>query len=393
MFTNWTPNSLNKKKNIITINFGPQHPAAHGVLRMLLQLNNEYIIKTDIHIGLLHRGTEYLIQNKPYMLNVGYFDRLDYVSMLAQEHAYSLAVENSIPLYTTNLSTQLFRVIFDELTRILNHLLAVSCHALDIGSMSPLFWAFEERENIMGFYEKVSGARMHANLYKPGFDLYLNNVVFDIIKFLPNCLKTIQEVSSILINNKIWKNRLVNVGVYGLEAIQQFSLSGVMARSVGLKKDIRIFTPYSFYNKIKFNSFTAFNGDCFDRFTIRVLEMIESIKIINICINIYLSNKVFNFKNNFKKLSMIDLISEFKIWQMGITLTTNQTITNIESPKGEFGVQLFSLDSHNKAVRCKIRSSSFHHLNLLNSLAINHSLADLVTIVGTIDIVFGEIDR
>lgn len=396
IFHNWENTEKKNSKNLIILNFGPQHPAAHGVLRLILQLKNEYIIKTDIHIGLLHRGSEFLIQNKPALLNIGYFDRLDYVSMLSQEHAYCNVLEKNIQKNFINLWNFYGRTLFDELTRILNHLLAISCHALDIGSMNLLFWAFEEREKIMEFYENISGARMHANFYKPNqhFKELNKNLLTNILMFTTSCFKTIQEMSCILIHNKIWKQRLINIGSCSLKTAKDFSLTGVLARSVGLKLDIRMNNPYAAYKYLKFNSFIGFNGDCYDRFLIRIYEMSESLKIIILTLNWLienLSNKIF-FNNN-KKKSIENIINEFKLWQIGEFFSNSLITESIESPKGEFGVLLQTNYKYNNPIRCKIRSSSFHHLNLLNKISINHSLADLVTLMGTIDIVFGEIDK
>lgn len=399
IFLNWESTEKKNKYNIITLNFGPQHPAAHGVLRLILQLKNEYIIKTDIHIGLLHRGTEYLIENKPLLLNIGYFDRLDYVSMLCQEHAYCLSIENIILTKQINLWKLFNRTLLDELTRILNHMLAVSCHALDLGSMNSLFWAFEERENIMEFYENICGARMHANYYKPNQNfLEINeNILNNILEFSYKCFKTIQEITCILTHNKIWKQRLINIGTYGINYTKQYSLSGVMSRSTGIKKDLRINNPYSAYKYINFNTFIGNNGDCYDRFILRSLEMCESLNIILKSILWLKKNKIkFNLNNtnnNNKKKSIESIINEFKKWQLGAIIDNNISTGVVESPKGEFGITIYTNNNNNFPIRCKIRSSSLQHLNLLNSLSINHNLADLVALIGTIDIVFGEIDR
>lgn len=269
----------------LNMNFGPNHPAAHGVLRLSLDMEGEIIKNTDIHIGLLHRGTEKLIEDRPYLLSIPYFDRLDYVSMMLQEHGYCLAIEklNRIPNFDQKITKT--RTIFDELTRILNHLLAIACHALDVGSMSPLFWAFEERECIMGFYENVSGARMHAAYYKPG-TTKMNiptSVLEDILVFLPKCQKTLNEVSGVLTENRIWKERLIGIGTYGYKESMDYGLTGVMARCTGLKKDLRFNkrTTYGSYYFSNSKSFITLNGDSLDRYLIRMQEMSESLLIVN----------------------------------------------------------------------------------------------------------------
>lgn len=291
IFQNWKPvhnNSNDLQKNIkaICVNFGPQHPAAHGVLRLILQLNGEVVEKMDIHIGLLHRGTEKLIETKPYLQSMPYFDRLDYVSMMVQEHAYCLAIEAL--LNTTNFTANfiLIRTMFDELTRILNHMLAIACHALDIGSMSSIFWAFEEREKIMEFYERVCGARMHAAFYRPN-EVNLNflsiSLLKDILEFNNNCLITLSEMHNILTYNKIWKQRLVNIGSISYKDCLSFGLTGVMARSTGIKRDLRMdnFDTYANYYYLNFRSYTGQTGDSYDRYLIRMNEMSESINIIS----------------------------------------------------------------------------------------------------------------
>lgn len=269
----------------LNLNFGPQHPAAHGVLRLILQLDGEVVQKSDIHIGLLHRGTEKLIETKPYLLSLPYFDRLDYVSVLVQEHAYCLAVEKLKARTNFQQRTSATRTIFDELTRILNHLLAVSCHALDVGSMSPLFWAFEEREVIMGFYEGVSGARFHAAYYRPGFANVLLNaeVLYSIARFGQGMVRTLNEMANTLTENGVWKQRLVNVGAYSPTEVQAWGLTGVMARCTGLKKDVRLNkrTTYGNYFFLNPTSYVTLNGDSYDRYLLRMAEMLESVAIIN----------------------------------------------------------------------------------------------------------------
>lgn len=409
LFYTW--NSIKKKSNknkSMIINFGPQHPAAHGVLRLILQLNSEIIQRADIHIGLLHRGTESLITTKHYIKSIPYFDRLDYVSMMSQEHAYCLAIENLLNNKLLPNYVNFIRILFDELTRILNHMLAIACHALDIGSMSSIFWAFEEREKIMEFYERVSGARMHAAFHKPisFFDYMVDKQLLnDILEFVRQCYITLNEMHNVLTYNKIWKQRLINIGVLTFEDCKSYSLTGVMSRGSGVKRDLRLAktSTYSGYEKIFLKSYCGVNGDSYDRYLIRMLEMGESLQIINYVSYYLLSKK--NMKQNFlntknllfknkKKTytSMEDLISHFVNWHTGFTVKKNTTISYIESPKGEFGVTLVS-DNSSKPFKCKIRSPSYFNLQVLPKLSKGHYLGDLAALIGTIDIVFGEIDR
>lgn len=420
IFHLWQPNLINnsnfKKIKSINLNFGPQHPAAHGVLRLILQLNGEIIDRLDPHIGLLHRGTEKLIENRNYLLGLPYFDRLDYVSMLSQEHAYCLAIEDILDSNKFNSKLSFVRTIFDEITRILNHLLAVACHALDVGSMSSVFWAFEEREKLMEFYERVSGARMHAAFYRPN-DTNFNAISFflleDILEFGRCFFTTLNEMHNVLTYNKIWKQRLINIGIYNYKDCIDYGLTGVMLRSTGVKRDLRLSLTdqYSNYYYINFRSYIGQNGDCYDRYLIRMNEMSESINIINQTIlkfftiknksNRFINpNFLINFFNNFKEIlqkkksysNMESLIEHFKFWNEGIILKKNISYQSIEAPKGEFGVTLFSNNS-NKPFKCKIRSPAYHNLQFLSALSKGHYLADLVALIGTIDIVFGEIDR
>lgn len=399
--------NVNKNKKLI-INFGPQHPAAHGVLRLILQLSNEVIEKTDIHVGLLHRSTEHLIETKHYEKSIPYFDRLDYVSMMSQEHAYCLTIEKLLQIQNVSYQTNLIRILFDELTRILNHMLAIACHALDIGSMSSIFWSFEERENIMEFYERVSGARMHAAFHKPVnlFNYCLTkDILLDILKFVNSCFKTLNEMHNVLTYNKVWKQRLVNIGTLNINNILNWNMTGVMARSVGIKKDLRLSTKhnYSGYNTVPLRSFTGVNGDCYDRYLIRMLEMAESLNVINCTTNRLLFNKsnnnliyqqLINKKQNIQKKNvyMEDIINHFIHWHSGLFISKNIVSTYIESPKGEFGTILISNNS-TKPKKCKIRSPSYYNLQALSKVAKGHYLADLAALIGTVDIVFGEIDR
>jgi len=408
----------NNTKNIKTfnINLGPQHPAAHGVLRLIIQLNGEVVEKIDPHIGLLHRGTEKLTETKIYLHSLPYFDRFDYVSMLMQEHAYCLAIESLLGTTNYNSTFVQIRTLYDELTRLLNHLLAVSCHALDVGSMSPLFWAFEEREKLMEFYERVSGARMHAAFYRPNeinTNAISNFLLEDIAEFSRNCIISLNEMHNVLSYNKIWKQRLVNVGTYSYKTAINYGLTGVMSRCTGLKRDIRLdfSETYANYYYLNFRSYIGQNGDCYDRFLIRMNEMTESLLIIN-----QLITKLFKLKNNKTKTtnkhvllknlynekfgslkkteynSMEELINHFKYWSEGFTINANWVYRAVESAKGEFGVTL-TADNSNKPYRCKVRSPAYHHLQLLTKIGKGHFLADLVTLIGTVDIVFGEVDR
>nr|YP_010507864.1 NADH dehydrogenase subunit 7 [Phytophthora asparagi]UXG55972.1 NADH dehydrogenase subunit 7 [Phytophthora asparagi] len=390
---------LKKIKNF-SINFGPQHPAAHGVLRLILELNGEVVQKADSHIGLLHRGTEKLIEYKNYLQALPYFDRLDYVSMMCQEHAYILAVEKllncDIPL-----RAQYIRVLFSEITRILNHLLAVCCHALDVGAMTPYFWGFEEREKLMEFYERVSGARMHAAYFRPGGvnqDLP-KGLLNDIYIFCEQFNTRLDEIEEMLTNNRIWKQRLVDIGIVSAKDALNLGFSGVMLRGSGISWDLRKTQPYEIYDQLEFDVPVGTNGDCYDRYLIRIEEMRQSIRIILQVLNkipngpIKLDDKKITNPNRTQmKNSMESLIHHFKYYSENINVNSGETYTVIEAPKGEYGVYLVS-DGTNKPYRCKIKSPGFLHLQALDFIAKNHMIADVVTIIGTLDVVFGEIDR
>nr|YP_010507823.1 NADH dehydrogenase subunit 7 [Phytophthora capensis]UXG55934.1 NADH dehydrogenase subunit 7 [Phytophthora capensis] len=391
--------SLKKIKNF-SINFGPQHPAAHGVLRLILELNGEVVQKADSHIGLLHRGTEKLIEYKNYLQALPYFDRLDYVSMMCQEHAYVLAIEKllncDIPL-----RAQYIRVLFSEITRILNHLLAVCCHALDVGAMTPYFWGFEEREKLMEFYERVSGARMHAAYFRPGGvnqDLP-KGLLNDIYIFCEQFNTRLDEIEEMLTNNRIWKQRLVDIGVVSSKDALDWGFSGVMLRGSGISWDLRKTQPYEVYDQLDFDIPVGTNGDCYDRYLIRIEEMRQSIRIIFQVLNkiptgpIKLDDKKITNPSRIEiKNSMESLIHHFKYYSENINVNSGETYTVIEAPKGEYGVYLVS-DGTNKPYRCKIKSPGFLHLQALDFIAKNHMIADVVTIIGTLDVVFGEIDR
>jgi len=393
-------NQQTKQVKNFTLNFGPQHPAAHGVLRLVLEMNGEVVERADPHIGLLHRGTEKLIEYKTYLQAMPYFDRLDYVSMMCQEHAFVLAVEKLVRCEVP-IRAQYIRVLYSELTRILNHLLALSTHAMDVGALTPFLWAFEEREKLFEFYERASGARMHAAYFRPGGvaqDLPLG-LCDDIFKFTQSFASRIDEIEEMLTNNRIWKQRLVDIGVVTAKEAQDWGLSGAMLRGSGVNWDIRKAHPYEVYDQVEFDIPVGKNGDCYDRYLIRVEEMRQSLRIIVQCLN-QMPNGV--IKSDDKKLtppsrshmkqSMESLIHHFKLYTEGFSVPAGETYTSIEAPKGEFGVFLVSDGTH-KPYRCKIRAPGFAHLQALDFMSKHHMLADVVTIIGTQDIVFGEVDR
>jgi NADH dehydrogenase (ubiquinone) Fe-S protein 2 len=391
---------LIKEIKNFTLNFGPQHPAAHGVLRLVLELTGEIIKKAEPHIGLLHRGTEKLIEYKNYLQALPYFDRLDYVSMMSQEHTYCLAIEKLVNCKIPQ-RAQYIRVLFAELTRILNHLLAVGCHAMDVGAMTPMLWGFEEREKLMEFYERVSGARMHAAYFRPGgvhTDLP-KGLLADIYIFKEQFKLRLFEIEEMLTENRIWKQRLVDIGVVSIKQAQDWGFSGVMLRGSGLEWDLRKNQSYEVYNKMNFNILTGSNGDCYDRYLIRIFEMKQSILIIEQCLDMMPLGPVKTddhkitppSKSNMKQ-SMESLIHHFKFYTNGISIFANETYTSTEAPKGEFGVYLVSNNS-NKPYRCKIKAPGFAHLQGLDMMSQGHMIADVVTIIGTQDIVFGEVDR
>lgn len=391
---------LQRKIKNFTINFGPQHPAAHGVLRLVLELNGEVVERADPHIGLLHRGTEKLIEYKNYMQALPYFDRLDYVSMMAQEHTYSLAVERLLNA-DVPLRAQYIRVIFCEITRLLNHLLAVGCHALDVGAMTPFFWGFEEREKLMEFYERVSGARLHSSYVRPGgvAQDIPKGLLNDIFIFCEQFGTRLDEIEEMLTGNRIWKQRLVDIGVVTAEDAMNWGFSGVMLRGSGVPWDLRKNQPYEVYDKMDFEIPVGTNGDCYDRYLIRCEEMRQSIRIINQAINMIPEGPV---KTDDRKIcppsrahmkqSMESLIHHFKLYTEGYNVPAGETYTATEAPKGEFGVFLVS-NGTNRPYRCKIRAPGFSHLAALDFMAKGHMVADVVTIIGTQDIVFGEVDR
>ena len=390
---------MKKIKNFI-LNFGPQHPAAHGVLRLILELNGEVIEKADPHIGLLHRGTEKLIEYKTYTQALPYFDRLDYVSMMAQEQTYSIACERLLNIIVP-LRAQYIRVIFCEITRILNHILGITTHALDVGAMTPFLWLFEEREKLMEFYERVSGARLHAAYIRPGGvsqDLPLG-FLNDLYSFVKVFIKTLSEVEELLNTSRIWKQRLVNIGILTKKETLDLGCSGVMLRGSGVNWDLRKSNTYDAYNKINFNVYVGKNGDCFDRYLIRIAEMKESCSIILQSISLLEEGAIINKNYKIKtpprallKFSMESLIHHFKLFTEGFSINKNEIYVATEAPKGEFGVYLVS-NGTNKPFRCKIKAPGFAHLQTLDFISKGHMIADVVTIIGTLDIVFGEVDR
>ena len=390
-----------KESKVLTLNFGPQHPAAHGVLRLVLELDGETVLRADPHIGLLHRGTEKLIEYKTYLQALPYFDRLDYVSMMAQEHGYCLAVENLLKCKVP-LRAKYIRVIFSEITRILNHLLAVTTHALDVGALTPFLWGFEEREKLMEFYERVSGARMHAAYFRPGGvsqDLPLG-LLDDIFYFCNQFLYRIAEIEDLLTANRIWKQRLVDVGVVGYKQALDWGFSGVMLRGSGVLWDLRVNEPYEVYNSLNFLVPTGKKGDCYDRYLIRVEEMKQSVNIILQCLDLIPKTgfvkvddrKISPPSRAFMKFSMESLIHHFKLFSEGYNIKSEESYAVIEAPKGEFGVYVKS-DGTNRPSRCRIKAPGFMHLQALDFMSKYHLLADVVTVIGTQDIVFGEIDR
>lgn len=383
-----------------TLNFGPQHPAAHGVLRLVLELDGEIVQRADPHIGLLHRGTEKLIEYKNYVQALPYFDRLDYVSMMCQEHCYSLAVENLLGIEIPP-RAKYIRVLFSELTRILNHILAVTTHALDVGALTPFLWGFEEREKLMEFYERVSGARMHAAYIRPGGvheDLPVG-LLKDIYLWAKQFGQRINEMEELLTGNRIWKNRLIGIGVVTAKQAMDWGFSGVMLRGSGIAWDLRRTQPYEIYDQLEFDVPIGEHGDCYDRYLIRVQEMRESLRIIYQCLNgipegfVKVDDrKISPPSRAMMKYSMESLIHHFKLYSEGYNVPKGEVYQVIEAPKGEFGVYIMS-DGTNHPYRCRIKAPGFMHLQGLDFMARGHKIADVVTIIGTQDIVFGEVDR
>ncbi len=391
-------NQSNSKN--ITINFGPQHPAAHGVLRLILELDGEVVTRADPHIGLLHRGTEKLIEYKTYLQAVPYFDRLDYVSPMCQEHAFALAVEKLLGCQVPR-RAKFIRVLFSELTRILNHIMNITTQALDVGAMTPLLWLFEEREKLMVFYEKVSGSRMHSAYIRPGgvaLDLPVG-LLGEIQTFACQFEEKIDNLENLLNDNRIFKQRLVDIGVVSLQQALDWGFSGPMLRGSGVAWDLRKNQPYEIYNELDFDIPIGKNGDSYDRYLIRVQEMRESLKIVKQCINKMPDGEVFcndpkiapPSKENMKQ-SMESLIAHFKLFTEGYKVPAGEVYSAVEAPKGEFGVYLIA-DGTSRPYRCRLRAPGFAHLQGLEFMTKGHMLADVVTIISTQDIVFGEIDR
>lgn len=388
------------KLETFNLNFGPQHPSAHGVLRLILTLNGEKVIRASAHIGLLHRGTEKLIENKNWLQALPFFDRLDYVSMMCNEHLFCLAGEKSLNLLIP-LRAQYIRVLFDEITRILNHLMAITTHAMDVGALTPFLWGFEEREKLMEFYERVSGARLHASFIRVGgvsSDLP-RGFINDLYIFLLQFNSRIDEIEELLTNNRIWKKRLKHTGIISKQEVNQWGLSGVLLRSTGIVFDLRINCRYEIYSHLKFQTVIGKVGDCYDRFLMRVAEMRQSTKICFQIINKIPSGpiksdnqKIITPSRKSLKLGMENLINHFKLHSSGFELRSSMFYIALEAPKGQFGVFIVANTGY-KPYRCKIRAPGFFHLQAINLMTKNQNLADVVTIIGTQDIVFGEVDR
>ncbi len=410
-----------------TMNFGPQHPAAHGVLRLILEMDGEVVERADPHIGLLHRGTEKLAESKPYNQSIGYMDRLDYVSMMCNEHAYVRAIEKMLGIEAPP-RAQYIRTLFDEITRILNHLMWIGTHGLDLGAMTMFLYAFREREQLMDCYEAVSGARMHATYYRPGgvyrdlpdsmpkykespwrkgealkdSNAWREGSLLDFIEaFAEDFPSRVDEYETLLTDNRIWKQRTVGIGVVSPERALQLGFTGPMLRGSGIAWDLRKKQPYAAYDQVEFDIPVGANGDCYDRYLVRVEEMRQSARIIRQCVRWLKANpgpvmvddhKVAPPKREKMKEGMEELIHHFKLFTEGYVLPEGEVYSAVEAPKGEFGVYLVS-DGSNKPFRLKLRAPGFAHLASMNEMAKGHMLADVVAIIGTQDIVFGEIDR
>ena len=389
-----------KKTKTMNLNFGPQHPAAHGVLRLILELDGEVVEKADPHIGLLHRGTEKLIEHKTYTQALPYFDRLDYVAPMNQEHAFALAAEKLLNIEVP-IRGKYIRVIFCEIGRILSHILNVTTQALDVGALTPSLWGFEERETLMTFYERVSGSRLHANYFRTGGvhqDLP-NGLEEDILKFCANFPKIIDDLESLLTDNRIFKQRNVDIGIVSKDDALDYSFSGVMIRGSGIPWDLRKSQPYECYEQLKFKIPVGKNGDCYDRYLCRIEEMRESTKIINQCFSLMPKGPIKSQDGKISpppkkdlKESMEALIHHFKLFTEGYRVEKDEIYTAVEAPKGEFGVYLIS-DGSNKPYKCKIRAPGFSHLQAMDYLIKGHMLADVPAVLGSLDIVFGEVDR
>jgi NADH-quinone oxidoreductase subunit D len=383
-----------------TLNFGPQHPAAHGVLRMVMELDGEVIERIDPHIGLLHRGTEKLIEHKTYLQAVPYFDRLDYVSPMCEEHAFALAVERLLDC-DVPLRGQYLRVMWSEITRIANHLMNLLTHALDVGAMTPILWGFEEREKIMVFYERVCGARLHAAYFRPGgvHQDMPAGLAEDIFAWTETFPKVLEDLYDLTATNRIFKQRNVDIGIVTKEEALARGFSGPMLRGSGIAWDLRRSQPYDVYDRMDFDVVIGKNGDCYDRYVMRYEEMRQSLRIIRQCLNELptgpvssMDRKVVPPKRGEMKRSMEALIHHFKLYTEGYKVPAGEVYSVVETPKGEFGVYLVS-DGSNKPYRCHIRASGIAHLSAMDFLCRGHMLADAPAVLGSMDIVFGEVDR
>jgi NADH-quinone oxidoreductase subunit D len=387
-----------------TINFGPEHPSAHGVLRLVLELDGEIVERVDPHVGLLHRGTEKLMETKTYLQALPYLDRLDYVAPMNQEHAYCLAVEKLLGIEIP-IRGQLIRVLFSEIGRILSHIMNVTTQAMDVGAMTPPVWGFEEREKLMVFYERASGARMHAAYFRPG-GIHQDippELVEDIGKWCDAFPKILDDIEGLLTANRIFKQRNVDIGVVKLEDAWAWGFSGVMVRGSGAAWDLRKSQPYECYADLDFDIPIGKNGDCYDRYLVRMLEMRESVKIMKQCISRLLGDakvgpvssldgKIVPPKRGEMKRSMEALIHHFKLYTEGYHVPAGEVYAAVEAPKGEFGVYLVA-DGTNRPYRCKLRAPGFAHLQAMDFLCRGHQLADVTAVLGSLDIVFGEVDR
>ena len=383
-----------------TINFGPQHPAAHGVLRLILEMDGEVVERADPHIGLLHRGTEKLIEYKTYLQALPYFDRLDYVSPMCMEHTFALAQEKLLGIEAPERG-QWIRTMFAEITRILNHLLNVTTYALDVGAITPSLWGFEEREKLLTFYEAASGARYHANYFRAGgvrLDLPAQ-LPAEIAEWARTFPKFLDDLEGLLDNNRIWKQRTVDIGIMSAEDALAWGFSGPCLRASGVPFDLRRAQPYDKYGEVEFDVPVGRNGDCYDRYLVRVAEMRQSVRIIQQCLEkmpggpVKIQDRKFTApRREEMKRSMEALIHHFKLYTEGYHVPSGATYTATESPKGEFGVYLVA-DGSNRPYRCKIRPTGFAHLQAIEFMSRRHMLADTVAIIGSIDVVFGEIDR
>ncbi|WP_028464839.1 NADH-quinone oxidoreductase subunit D [Nisaea denitrificans] len=384
----------------LTLNFGPQHPAAHGVLRLVLEMDGEIVERADPHIGLLHRGTEKLIEYKTYLQAVPYFDRLDYVAPMSQEHAYALAVEKLLGIEVPKRG-QYIRVLYAEISRILNHLLNITTFAIDVGAMTPLLWGFEEREKLMEFYERACGARLHAAYFRPGgvaMDIPAG-LLDDIMAWTETFPALMDDIESLLTENRIFKQRTVDIGIVTAEEAQALGFSGPCIRASGMPWDLRKSQPYDVYSELDFDIPIGKTGDCYARYLVRIKEVRESLKIIRQCVEKMPDGpvktedrKVAPPSRGEMKHSMEALIHHFKLYTEGYHVPAGETYTAVEAPKGEFAVFLVS-DGTNKPYRCKIRAPGFSFLSAMDFLSKGHMLADTVAIIGSLDIVFGEIDR